>query len=85
MFKAASTAPKRQPDLNLPSLKRHARSNIQKTIQEIEGYVSTEELEAAKLEYVGLVQAEQLLKERYPQLVSTSMFKHININSLSST
>jgi hypothetical protein len=55
------------------TLKRHARSNIQKTVQEIEGYVSTEELEAAKLEYVGLLQAEQLLKERYPQLVSTSV------------
>ncbi|XP_061164617.1 uncharacterized protein LOC133173648 [Saccostrea echinata] len=66
MHKTAATAPKRQPDLNLPSLKRHTRSNIQKTLQEIEGYVPTEDLEAAKLEYIGLVQAEQLLKERYP-------------------
>lgn len=68
MHKTVTSTTKRAPDLNLPSLKTHARSNIQKTLQEIEGYVSKEELEAAKLEYVGLVQAEQLLKERYPQL-----------------
>lgn len=70
MYKTATSMTKRQPDLNLPELKSHARSNIQKTLQEIDGYVPKEELEAAKLEYVGLVQAEQLLKERYPQLVS---------------
>nr|XP_022320662.1 uncharacterized protein LOC111122918 [Crassostrea virginica]XP_022320663.1 uncharacterized protein LOC111122918 [Crassostrea virginica] len=68
MYKTATSTTKRQPDLNLPELKSHARSNIQKTLQEIDGYVPKEELEAAKLEYVGLVQAEQLLKERYPQL-----------------
>lgn len=79
MHKTVTSTSKRAPDLNLPSLKTHARSNIQKTLQEIEGYVSKEELEAAKLEYVGLVQAEQLLKERYPQLVSPFTFNIVSV------
>lgn len=79
MHKTVTSTTKRAPDLNLPSLKTHARSNIQKTLQEIEGYVSKEELEAAKLEYVGLVQAEQLLKERYPQLVSPFTFNIVSV------
>lgn len=79
MYKTVTSTSKRAPDLNLPSLKTHARSNIQKTLQEMEGYVSKEELEAAKLEYVGLVQAEQLLKERYPQLVSPFTFNIVSV------
>ncbi|KAK3100359.1 hypothetical protein FSP39_018692 [Pinctada imbricata] len=63
-------AGRRKPEVNvnLPALKSHIRSNIQDVLHDMETLVDQKDLNSAKKEYVNLLEAESLLKDRYPQL-----------------
>ena len=61
---------KRLHDVSFPSLKRHVRSNIQEVLRSMGPFVPQKDLDDAKLEYIGLLQEESLLKEEYPMQVS---------------